>query len=107
MIRRPPRSTLFPYTTLFRSHFNEKGWDRTLLQCFFNGKNNFKHGGWSRATSPWLLDEPANFQDYWALKFFGELFHAGVNLAPPGKAKLVFRADISRPEWQRDSLDRV
>src|SRR5256886_11108431 len=29
MIRRPPRSTLFPYTTLFRSlfdkHFNEQG----------------------------------------------------------------------------------
>src|SRR5258706_15708259 len=34
MIRRPPRSTLFPYTTLFRSHTNELyygieqiGWD--------------------------------------------------------------------------------
>src|SRR3712207_8619484 len=26
MIRRPPRSTLFPYTTLFRSEF----WQRTL-----------------------------------------------------------------------------
>src|SRR3712207_7774711 len=26
MIRRPPRSTLFPYTTLFRSHFYA-GWD--------------------------------------------------------------------------------
>src|SRR5438876_9232315 len=25
MIRRPPRSTLFPYTTLFRSHFAEIG----------------------------------------------------------------------------------
>src|SRR2546422_1801408 len=25
MIRRPPRSTLFPYTTLFRSLFNEFG----------------------------------------------------------------------------------
>src|SRR3712207_8743851 len=25
MIRRPPRSTLFPYTTLFRSYFLEKG----------------------------------------------------------------------------------
>src|SRR2546430_13267266 len=25
MIRRPPRSTLFPYTTLFRSHRNERG----------------------------------------------------------------------------------
>src|SRR2546426_9149202 len=24
MIRRPPRSTLFPYTTLFRSHTEEK-----------------------------------------------------------------------------------
>src|SRR5256884_5810353 len=25
MIRRPPRSTLFPYTTLFRSHFSQYG----------------------------------------------------------------------------------
>src|SRR5712664_4410826 len=24
MIRRPPRSTLFPYTTLFRSHFEQE-----------------------------------------------------------------------------------
>src|SRR5258708_9347554 len=26
MIRRPPRSTLFPYTTLFRSHTEGAGW---------------------------------------------------------------------------------
>src|SRR2546429_4262640 len=26
MIRRPPRSTLFPYTTLFRSHFHPSLW---------------------------------------------------------------------------------
>src|SRR2546426_11108580 len=26
MIRRPPRSTLFPYTTLFRSVFLARGW---------------------------------------------------------------------------------
>src|SRR5256885_6230347 len=26
MIRRPPRSTLFPYTTLFRSHSCSKTW---------------------------------------------------------------------------------
>src|SRR5256885_10842206 len=43
MIRRPPRSTLFPYTTLFRSHLrfftrdtftellNEGGWEVTEL----------------------------------------------------------------------------
>src|SRR5438067_5271783 len=28
MIRRPPRSTLFPYTTLFRSTFSRHFWDR-------------------------------------------------------------------------------
>ncbi|MDB5289519.1 MAG: hypothetical protein JWL69_760 [Phycisphaerales bacterium] len=91
----------------FAEHFNEKGWNDTIFQCFFNGKNNFKANGWSRGTCPWLLDEPANFQDYWALRYFGELFHEGVNLVPPGKAKLMFRADISRPQWQRDSLDHV
>src|SRR2546429_1943482 len=30
MIRRPPRSTLFPYTTLFRSIHWYKRWDRVL-----------------------------------------------------------------------------
>src|SRR3712207_7824599 len=28
MIRRPPRSTLFPYTTLFRSYQNNVNWNR-------------------------------------------------------------------------------
>src|SRR3712207_9011731 len=30
MIRRPPRSTLFPYTTLFRSRQEHGGWRRFL-----------------------------------------------------------------------------
>src|SRR2546430_6900751 len=30
MIRRPPRSTLFPYTTLFRSVIHESGGERVL-----------------------------------------------------------------------------
>src|SRR2546428_12759083 len=30
MIRRPPRSTLFPYTTLFRSNYNVSKTDNTL-----------------------------------------------------------------------------
>src|SRR5437870_9324220 len=29
MIRRPPRSTLFPYTTLFRSRATAPGWPKT------------------------------------------------------------------------------
>src|SRR5260370_9426099 len=31
MIRRPPRSTLFPYTTLFRSHTTQA--PRTAMHC--------------------------------------------------------------------------
>src|SRR3712207_7571367 len=31
MIRRPPRSTLFPYTTLFRSYYGEN--TRTVSKC--------------------------------------------------------------------------
>src|SRR5439155_17801158 len=42
MIRRPPRSTLFPYTTLFRSpivtvqnryNITDRKWDNTLTYC--------------------------------------------------------------------------
>src|SRR5690554_7644165 len=33
MIRRPPRSTLFPYTTLFRSLANAPGFIRFCLQA--------------------------------------------------------------------------
>src|SRR3712207_6942421 len=30
MIRRPPRSTLFPYTTLFRSYFFTQRWQEAI-----------------------------------------------------------------------------
>src|SRR3712207_8634089 len=32
MIRRPPRSTLFPYTTLFRSHLPESGFRHVFVE---------------------------------------------------------------------------
>src|SRR2546430_14288390 len=35
MIRRPPRSTLFPYTTLFRSTFDPAHFDRYWLNELF------------------------------------------------------------------------
>jgi len=38
MIRRPPRSTLFPYTTLFRSYWSE-GRVQTLKALFEAEKN--------------------------------------------------------------------
>jgi len=91
-------------------HVDGRGWHDTLFHCYLNNKVNFKSRGWSRGSSPWLLDEPANFQDYWALRYFGEAFHQGVS-AGQGRvgqgAKLLYRCDISRPQWQRDSLDHV
>src|SRR2546429_4639360 len=35
MIRRPPRSTLFPYTTLFRSHLGFQRLAHTDMETFF------------------------------------------------------------------------
>ncbi len=89
----------------FAEHLQERGWDRTFFQGFLNGKLDFKRNGWSHGSSPWLLDEPANFQDFWALRYFGAAFHEGVNRAGPGRAKVVYRCDVSRPQWQRDALD--
>src|SRR5437667_9101973 len=52
MIRRPPRSTLFPYTTLFRSHegwpvFNsvEEAVDRTGADCSLIFENAHEKAG--------------------------------------------------------------
>ena len=113
----------------FAEHIDGRGWRRTLFHFFLNGKNNFKERGWSRGSSPWLLDEPSNFQDYWALAWYGEAFHEGVRTARSGAgaapgggdgpssrsrpgiasqaafAHLLFRADISRPQWQRTAFD--
>src|SRR2546422_8636198 len=49
MIRRPPRSTLFPYTTLFRSHAPSR-----------RGAGAFRH----RACSHTDLHDPAQAQAY-------------------------------------------
>jgi hypothetical protein len=98
------------------AHFREKRWNDTLFQGFLNNKVDFKKNGWSRGSSPWLFDEPASFQDYWALRYFARAFHEGINQARPADhrdawsptaqfPRMVFRADISRPQWRRDALD--
>src|SRR2546426_6794852 len=38
MIRRPPRSTLFPYTTLFRSHVRPESFERLLPELVTSAK---------------------------------------------------------------------
>src|SRR5258708_24783057 len=50
MIRRPPRSTLFPYTTLFRSHDREHPW-RQLA-------NPFGDDSWRVFEAPFAFASP-------------------------------------------------
>jgi hypothetical protein len=102
----PPsyRETFVKVSRLMAEHFAEKGWNDTFLQFYLNNKSNFKQRGWSRGSSPWILDEPASFQDYWALRWFAIAFHEAT-AAVRGKTKLGYRIDISRPEWERDSLE--
>ncbi|HEY1064510.1 MAG TPA: DNRLRE domain-containing protein, partial [Pirellulales bacterium] len=101
------RRRLVQASQAFAEHLNSRRWNDTLFQGFLNNKVDFKLKGWSRGSSPWLLDEPANWQDYWALKWFGEAIHQGWREAGPTGVKLVYRCDVSRPEWQRDALDAV
>ena len=100
------RDAFIKVSRQFKVHFNQNEWNETLFHCYLNNKVNYKRRGWSRGSSPWLLDEPANWHDYWALRYFGILFHEGVNQAG-GKAKMVYRTDISRPQWERGALDGV
>ncbi|MFM7517247.1 MAG: hypothetical protein ACKO3V_09900 [Pirellula sp.] len=104
-------------------HFAQKRWMQTRFHVYLNNKNNFKSRGWSRGSSPWLLDEPANFQDYIALRYFGLAYldglqdsqearklggSAGIDRANGNDLpQVVFRADISRPQWQRNTLDEM
>ena len=98
-------------------HCADQRWMETRFHVYLNNKNNFKAKGWSRGSSPWLLDEPANFQDYIALRYFGLAFRDGLEASRVAKAaggvgkvdfpRVVFRADISRPQWQRDTLDEM
>ena len=104
-------------------HLAKRKWNETRFHVYLNNKNNFKAKGWSRGSSPWLLDEPANFQDYIALKYFGRAYLDGLRESQAAKKlagdigiqrvdgqelpQVVFRADISRPQWQRDTLDEM
>lgn len=90
-------------------HVHDQGWKETRFHVFLNNKIDFKSRGWSAGSSPWLLDEPANFQDFIALRYFGlaareGMLRAGVESKRPAP-NVLFRGDISRPQWQRDTLD--
>src|SRR5256885_12260598 len=59
MIRRPPRSTLFPYTTLFRSRYVDSGSARDLAR--FEQAMAIPAGDWQARMA--LDDVPARVKD--------------------------------------------
>src|ERR1035441_10924089 len=70
MIRRPPRSTLFPYTTLFRSKLS----GRSDLHCYFwpVAASLLKEGGYFGflTSSSWLDVDYGFALQGWILKGF-------------------------------------
>src|SRR2546422_4344807 len=56
MIRRPPRSTLFPYTTLFRSRYNIGYWPWELSNVPQYWRHAFDYVDEVWAISPFLQD---------------------------------------------------
>src|SRR5256884_8336653 len=59
MIRRPPRSTLFPYTTLFRSHSSREDGKRTRSSA---RRSRLTFPQADRTFGPPLLDVPPQSQ---------------------------------------------
>ncbi len=114
------KTSLRAALTAAAKHFSESGWDDSRFLFYLNNKMDYKRNGWSRASSPWLLDEPASFQDFTALRFFASQLRQALDDAKlatksnnaretqnvsPKTRPILFRADISRPQWSRDSLD--
>src|SRR5437588_9420893 len=53
MLRRPPRSTLFPYTTLFRSAESPLRYSRDYtLSCTLSPAAGFRHQEWIGGNAP-------------------------------------------------------
>src|SRR3989454_10508403 len=72
MIRRPPRSTLFPYTTLFRSPFNPMERYKDDFRCICADLRNANPG---QSSGPLEIDRP---WDAYADDQLGLMDHLGI-----------------------------
>src|SRR2546426_12552466 len=84
MIRRPPRSTLFPYTTLFRSGFKRmrRTWSDGATAVIVTGDGSASvsiHRKWG----PTAITPPAR-PITWVTESEGNLLHTTKRLDPPG-----------------------
>jgi glycosyl hydrolase family 123 len=91
-------------------HFKKKGYTRTSFQVYLNNKYYYKTDffgmrGSTRGSSFWLLDEPIDYDDYDANRFFLQLVKDGYEQAGAQKIKIDYRTDVSQPEMSRGLWD--
>lgn len=79
----------------FAEHFVKMGYTKSTCEHFLNNKYSTGEG----RSSLWILDEPVEYLDWAAMKFFAELFIEGAKDLKQ-KDFFVVRGDISRPNWQ-------
>src|SRR2546430_5339718 len=84
MIRRPPRSTLFPYTTLFRSTTTASQWFQ------YNSQN---YVGWPTPDNPYETGQPTGTNNNRSEEHTSEL---------QSQSNLVCRLLLEKKKKQRD-----
>jgi hypothetical protein len=88
--------------TSFATHCNEKRWHDTIFQFYLNNKIYYRNT-FSQSSAPWIFDEPVNTQDFWALRWYGILWHQAINTVM-GDVKMWYRGDISYSQFGRNIL---
>jgi hypothetical protein len=86
----------------FAKHCDEKGWHDTRFQFYLNNKVTYRRG-FPQSSAPWFFDEPVNTQDFWALRWYGILWHMATDPVK-GNAKMDYRGDISYSQFGRNML---
>ena len=83
-------------------YLDKKGYHDTMIEFYLNNKIYYRNTN-TKSVCPWILDEPNNTQDFWALRYYGILFHEAVGPVK-GKVKMAYRTDISYPEHGRETM---
>ncbi len=86
----------------FARHCHEKKWHDTQFQFYLNNKVKYR-GGFAQSSAPWFFDEPVNTQDFWALRWYGHLWHLAVEPVRMD-AQMAYRSDISYTQFSRNIL---
>src|SRR3989449_5444726 len=90
MIRRPPRSTLFPYTTLFRSHLERRDLGVDAVVVFVDELNKYAPGDGPETYVKKMLLDISERGRYLGLVLFGaEQFRSQVHRRVVGNAGTI------------------